>query len=520
VKIEGIGIDFGTYNTKIAVFAQGRPFILQKPLKKLGISGADGVIPSFLVKNYKEIIIGKLAKKFWEKGKDNVYFRFKLGIGKDKLSEDVSLLFFKSLKIYLQKIFPDIDNIPITFTHPNNWDSLRIEKFSDILREAGFNIQDNYKYLCREPYAAGNYILSIKTLGDGYYLVIDVGAGTFDASILYVEGDKLEVKKEFDSCLELAGSHIDEMIASYILGKQVSYKEVSHRNFLSQIERAKIEVNRAILSKDENFKYPIHYQDKIFYINKKIIEEACKDFSRNIEILLKNLKNNLKLNKIDLKGIILAGGSGKFFLIIETIKNLFRNLPILNYGSSFRNTDDSIPLGAALEASGKRVVREIVKYPLVMSIRKGIFFGDLFLKDLKDRILEYGEKLFIEVFPKGIPLPAKEKTENIFKSLQDLYSLSFNSYPKVEFYLLKHSIKEIKEKKLKLTNEIIWKAVWSADKYPEDLAKLKELDSNLISFDIIEDENKILYIVLKGFSKKQNRWIKINQYRVGDLVTN
>ena len=350
----------------------------------------DGTIPSFVRPGLEgKAEIGIPARKRWIKNDPQTYFRFKLGIGENKNDEEKASLFLKRLYQYLYEIRPAFDKIPVCFTHPNNWDSVRMERFAEVLREAGFSIDNKQKWSCAEPYAAGNYILSVLRKIEGYFLVADVGAGTFDVSLIKAEEKVIKMLKEFDDCMEFAGSHIDEMIASYILKRKVTYENPEDRAFLDEIEKAKIEVNKA---KDSDYSRSISDLE----INREVIARACQPFLKEAINLLSKIKEQLENKDISLSGIITSGGSGRFFLLKDALRQVFPHVDILIPPNTyFEKSDDSIALGAVLEASGKRVIEELTKYPLCIAVRKGIH-----LKDFENLpILECGEKLFIEIFP-------------------------------------------------------------------------------------------------------------------------
>ncbi len=491
MNIEGVGIDFGTYNTKIAVFKKGVARIFQ--LKHVADSG--GAIASFVWLSGKKTEIGRKAKRKWLKDNENVWFRFKLDMFKGEKYEEKSVVFLNALRKEIEKKIP-VSQIPVCFTHPNGWTSVELEKYRDVIENSGFNLSSKAKFFCREPYAAGNYVLNLYQKRYGHYLVVDVGAGTFDVSLIEARDGSIEVKKEMDAYQELAGSHIDEMIGSYLKSRKVCYENIGDRKFLSKIERAKIEIN-----KGKDF-YEIENKE----INRNLIREACKEFVNNSLSLLENIKKQVLNQDISLAGIIPAGGSGNFFLVKEALNRVFPGVELLESKSFLNKSDDSIVLGAAFEASGKRKVSECTKHPICISFRTGFFNNTA---NTKYEILQTGEKIFIEVFPKNQRLPVRVSLDRLSEDI----SLSYSTYPSIHFFILKSSLGVIKEKNEPFDNSVLHKRSWKAG--GSDLEKLKSFSSGRISFDIVEDENRIVNIILKGWNN--NKWEKVNSYEIGKL---
>jgi actin-like ATPase involved in cell morphogenesis len=491
-KIDGVGIDFGTYNTKIALFQKG----VSTTLRLRDIARPDGSIASFLYMRGDRAEIGNKALKRWKKGDKNVHFRFKLNMFRQKEAERHAITFLQTLKEHLLMI-DGFSDIPFRFTHPNGWTAVEIGKFRDIIVRSGFDVTSRFS--CREPYAAGVWMLGLHNRTGGHFLVVDAGAGTLDISIVRADDGSIEVREEMDACREQAGSHIDEMIASHILDREVRYENPEDRRFLSEVEVAKIEINRGA-----EF-YEIGDKE----LDRRFIREACGEFVSGITDILEDVRERLTGARISLEGIIPAGGSGNLFLIIEAIEKVFPEVSVLRPQTLMKESDDSIVLGAAQAAAGFRRIRECTKHPVCIAFRSGFVLG---LEDLPHETMQQGEKILIEVFPKNMPLPAKKKLDRLAGRLK----LAYSSYPSIEFFIMKYPLGEIKKRNMPLNHKtVLHKRLWTARAHGDDLEKLGEMQTEEISFDIEEDEDRIVHIVLKG--RGAEGWMRINSYEIGQL---
>ena len=189
-------------------------------------------------------------------------------------------------------------------------------------------------------------------------IVFDLGGGTYDVSIVYLEDNIFETMG-YDGDQNLGGFDFDNKLIDYSLKKFCSenkYDEKVIRNNYQTIERLK----RAC---EETKKYlSIKEEDTIvvedFYDSKPLcckvrredFEKMCNDlFERLIEPLDRLLAKK-NLNNTDIDEIILVGGSSKIPKIKQIIANKFKNVPI----NDSINPDEVVAYGAIIYAESKR----------------------------------------------------------------------------------------------------------------------------------------------------------------------
>jgi len=189
-------------------------------------------------------------------------------------------------------------------------------------------------------------------------IVFDLGGGTYDVSIVYLEDNIFETMG-YDGDQNLGGFDFDNKLIDYSLKKFCSenkYDEKVIRNNYQTIERLK----RAC---EETKKYlSIKEEDTIvvedFYDSKPLcckvrredFEKMCNDlFERLIEPLDRLLAKK-NLNNTDIDEIILVGGSSKIPKIKQIIANKFKNVPI----NDSINPDEVVAYGAIIYAESLR----------------------------------------------------------------------------------------------------------------------------------------------------------------------
>ncbi len=500
--IVGVGVDFGTFNTKISIVREESPTPILLPLEKAGkkIRDKEGIISSIVTKDGK---IGKEAKFDWIKGKE-AYTRFKLGIGKDKNEEERAVIFLSQLYKVLVEEIGEESLKKAKITVPNLWNSEKNEIIRDIFKDSGFKLSESGLVLLPEPQASAIYYIynvNRKISVKNRMLVIDAGAGTTDISLVEFtpENKKLESHKDFNDNIEIAGSHLDLAIAYELLGKKIDYDNVEYRKFLSSLENAKIKYNNRILKDypnnlNEQIPEEFEFNEKQYLIDYKIIKKAGENYINQVKERLKTIKTNLDKKNIDIDYLITAGGSGELFLIKDAIKDIFKKYPNneeIRKTAEIRVTDDSIPLGAAIESSGMMSITNDNNNPFCI----GIFcdyinsINSLTYKNSDVSYGSYGNYIAIEIVPKGAKLPTKKIRFSDFVYNGDKkFIMKYSGDKNNQFILLKtKNIEELLDEK-NLYDKNIEK------KYQFTIEKNDNWINKYIDYEIVMDENRIIHI--------------------------
>jgi len=186
-----VGIDLGTTFSAAAYIDQtGRPVIIRD-------EDGNNIIPSCVAIEGGKIDVGEEAKKAWGIDENLAAARFKRVMGEDQRftigshefsPTDLSAAVLKRIAEYSRNEIGEIHEAVITI--PANFSTEAREATMEAAKKAGLTV----KYIVNEPTAAALYH-AFKQGDDfhGIYAVYDLGGGTFDVSIIKVEGHDVTV---------------------------------------------------------------------------------------------------------------------------------------------------------------------------------------------------------------------------------------------------------------------------------------------------------------------------------------
>lgn len=328
------GIDLGTTNSSICRMENGTP-VMQR------IEVTDETMPSCVWFNKrKATIVGAAAYRsmksdkkrstlHWKNSDSNTFLEFKRTMGTDTLyhssnmdqdftSEQLSAEVLKALKSYItdETVTSAVITVPAKFTVNQKTATM------NAARAAG--ITDCH--LLQEPIAAAYaYGLRVKD-AEGFWLVFDLGGGTFDAALLQAEDGIIQVfDTEGDNYL--GGKNLDYAIVDNILIpnlkanfdiEQLLQDEVRHNVLRDAMKTYAEDIKNALSFKTEcdvlsdigelgaddageDLELDIHLtRESVFDVMRPHVQKA-------IDICLRLLaRNNLKGEQLN--RIILVGG--------------------------------------------------------------------------------------------------------------------------------------------------------------------------------------------------------------------
>jgi molecular chaperone DnaK len=190
---------------------------------------------------------------------------------------------------------------------------------------------------------------------DGLYAVYDLGGGTFDISIVEVNGDIYKVISSLGDTF-LGGSDFDAQICNWIFHEVERETTVDLRDskdivqrVIQVAEKAKIE-----LSFDQetliSIPYLHHFSDgSNYHFQKKLtrfqLESSTMEFiDRTLDLIKKSLDDiNLKPGQIE--RTVLVGGQSRMPLIFQKMSQFFGKAPDIQI-----NPEEAVAQGAALQA--------------------------------------------------------------------------------------------------------------------------------------------------------------------------
>lgn len=364
-----IGIDLGTTFSSVATIDDtGRPSIVHNK------EGAN-ITPSCVSETSPGVMeVGEFARRQWGNAPDTAAARFKRDMGtsvthaingQDFTPTQLSTFVLKKLVAdaaqSLGAIGDAVVTIPANFAHEARDATMVAAK------AAGLNV----RHIVNEPTAAALYYAfkSGEDLG-GMYAVYDLGGGTFDVSIISVNGQDVEVLAT-NGVSKLGGDDLDAALQKLVRSKfmDLTGDELADDDFTKNDAE---EEKKALSARK---KVTIRVARQLIDITREEFEEAISSYITQAEMLCEATVNEAGIEVVDINGVFLAGGSTRIPLVAESVKKVFNQEPIASV-----NVDEVVSLGAALYAAykGDRDKLSVVQKNAIQKIKVSESTGKCF----------------------------------------------------------------------------------------------------------------------------------------------
>jgi len=366
MKSVNFGIDLGTTNSLIAKYENGKAVVYKNPV------GLKETLASVVAYRPERMLVGDKAREYLTKDPVNVFGGFKRKMGTDEkyyvvnIDENVTPVELSSIILKeLKKFVPPTEPMEAAvITIPASFDSMQSNATLKAGQEAGFKDV----FLLQEPVAACLAFFnetSAKENPAGYWLVYDLGGGTFDVALVKASDEELKIVdhegNNFLGGMDLDFAIIDSIIVPAIIrqtgienfneelrvkyGKfetlyyQVMYFAEEAKKELSQVSDTVIEFSATLDGKAYDFYIPVTRKD-LDNIFAPLISET-------IALLNKVMERN-KLSAADINQLVLVGGST---YVPQVREQLAAQTGItLNYAI---DPSTAVAVGAAFYAAGK-----------------------------------------------------------------------------------------------------------------------------------------------------------------------
>lgn len=336
-----VGIDLGTTFSAVAVLDEtGRPVIVHN-------RDGENITPSCVLVDGAQMVVGEDARRQWGISPDSVGARFKRDMGTDthyrlngnQLSPtDLSIAVLKKLKNDTESAIGTIAEAVVTI--PANFSNEAREATLQAAKEAGLNV----RFIINEPTAAALYY-AFKIGHDlhGTYAVYDLGGGTFDVSIIKVNGQEIEVLVSH-GVSRLGGDDFDGALQKIVSDKyRLQTGKTLHP---ADYSKNNAEEDKKSLSKREQVVTRVAQQ--VIQIQRQEFETVISSLIAQAEMLCESAMDEAGVAPNDLSGVFLVGGSTRVPAVRDSVKRVFAQEP-----TSSVNVDEVVALGAALYAAYK-----------------------------------------------------------------------------------------------------------------------------------------------------------------------
>lgn len=347
-----VGIDLGTTYSAVAVLGDdGLPEILEN-------SDGEATTPSVVLfqsfDGVDEPLVGTMAKHSAASDPDNVVqfvkrnmgdpnWRFDSSSGNSYSPEEVSALILKKLKQDAERALGDeIDGAVITV--PAYFDDAR----RMATRHAGLIAGLNVLRVLNEPTAAA-LSFGLDAGKDGVALVYDLGGGTFDVTLLKIEGSQFEVIGT-DGDRNLGGFDFDNELMRLVNDdlRRQGAGDVLSDYMLSAELREKCEIAKRALSNVEKTSVHMSMGGKPYRvtITRKAFEEATSSLLKRTQELIEDLLDDTGYSWDCIDHVVLVGGSTRMPMVHDLVSRMSGKRPARGI-----SPDEAVALGAAVQAA-------------------------------------------------------------------------------------------------------------------------------------------------------------------------
>ena len=281
-------------------------------------------------------------------GKPAVFVEFK-GEEKSFSPEEISSMILQKMKDTAEAF----TNQPVTqavITVPAYFNDLQRQATKDAGQIAGLNVLR----IINEPTAAAiAYGLEKKSEDEQNILIYDLGGGTFDVSLLTIDGGIFEVKATAGNT-HLGGEDFDSRLVDYCIeefkkknkGKDPTTSQRSLRRIRTACERAKRVLSSANATQIE-VDSAFDGCDLLVNMSRAKFEEMCADLFKATMEPVDRVIEDSKISKKKIHEIVLVGGSTRIPKIQTLLKEYFDGKDL----NKAINPDEAVAYGAAVQAA-------------------------------------------------------------------------------------------------------------------------------------------------------------------------
>ena len=347
-----IGIDLGTTHSLVSVFRDGRPELIPNAHGDLLTPSVVALLPS------GEVVVGKTAKELRVTSPEFSVSCFKRFMGQDRRFQlgnkeftphELSSLVLTSLRNDASAALGvEVTDAVITVPAYFNDHARQATRLAGEL--AGLNV----RRMINEPTAAALVYGFHDRNEEKNLVVIDLGGGTFDVTVMEVFEGTLEIRSSAGESM-LGGEDFTDRIVSEILATENARLELAELNDPLRVARLRGEVEAAKRSLIDQEEAKIRVPDsdgqysekpKKFRLTRKSFASLCDPLIQRISAPIARALRDADLSPKQIDDVILVGGATRMVLLRDFTNEYFGKPAIMQH-----SPDEVVALGASIQAA-------------------------------------------------------------------------------------------------------------------------------------------------------------------------
>lgn len=320
-----IGIDLGTTNSLISVFTESGPELIPNALGSFMTPSAVGYGDD------GSLLIGQAAKDRLVTHPNLTTARFKRYMGTDHetrlgkktyRAEELSALILKSLKSDAEthlghSVSRAIISVPAYFN------DVQRRATKTAAEMAGLKVER----LINEPTAAALAYGLQDREAETTFLVVDLGGGTFDVSILEMFSGVMEVRASSGDAF-LGGEDFTDTLMEYLAQTaEIETKDLSPED-ASRLRATTDKIKHKLTESFEaGANFSLKGKEYRLSIARDKFAEICEPLTKRIRLPIQRAISDAGLKAEDIDRILLVGGATRMDCIRGLITRLFRRFP-------------------------------------------------------------------------------------------------------------------------------------------------------------------------------------------------
>ncbi|SEQ42691.1 molecular chaperone HscC [Amphritea atlantica] len=364
-----LGIDLGTTNSACAIWKDGKTTLIPNQLNEF-------LTPSVIgIDQQGEILVGLSASHRLISHPASTVAVFKRYMGTDYTIDlgkrsftaaELSSLILRSLKedaeAYLgETITQAVISVPAYFNDVQR-------KATKLAAElAGLNVDR----LINEPTAAA-MVYGLHDKRDGVqFLILDLGGGTFDVSLVEYFDGVIEVHASSGDN-RLGGEDFLEMLVNHYFEKTGIAKRSLTANELQRVYAAMEGAKRKLSSEREIvIEQAVKSQLQPFRLSREEFDRIVHPLLHRIQLPIERTLRDAGVSPAEIDEVVLVGGATRMFAFRSLITRMFRRMPAANI-----DPDLVVAMGAGIQAGLKEkhadlddvVLTDVAPYTLGVEI--------------------------------------------------------------------------------------------------------------------------------------------------------